>query len=307
MLLWWRSFAALTPAVMALWFVLAAAVWNGGALLEGIVGALRWAKGRVTSVSAWVMRTWEHPPAIAEGVRALLLLILIISVVRVVRALTFSFPETAPARQERQRRERLFAERGGFLPVVVLLVTATRCGDAYQRWSQGTGVAGVPRVSMRSAERVVWQAYRTRYAAGQRVSLGSHHRRVLKEHAAQVVGALRAAEARQDADPARALQDMAVMLVTIAERYAEGRLGQLLDEDRLNPEISTAPGEMFRLLALGVAIVGAMSGAVVLGLPSDVLGPLLGFVATLGAVLFLRGRVPTSADLVDIFRGADRR
>ncbi|MGV9319755.1 hypothetical protein [Streptomyces sp. NPDC003660] len=100
---------------------------------------------------------------------------------------------------------------------------------------------------------------------------------------------------------------MAVMLVIIAERYAEGRLGQLLDDDRLDPDVSATQGEYLRLLALGAGVVAATAAAVSFGIPSDALGPLLGFVVTFGAVIFLKGRIPTPADLVDILRGADRR
>lgn len=167
---------------------------------------------------------------------------------------------------------------------------------------------------MRSAERVIWRAYKTRYLVSESVwhntfglvEIGSHHRRVLKAHAAQVVGALRAAEARQDAEPAEALREMAT-LVTIAERYVEGRLGQLLDQDRLDPEVSASQGEYLRFLGLGAGVVAAMAAAVAFGIPSDALGPLLGFVVKFGAVIFLRGRIPAPADLVDILRGADRR
>ncbi|MFE1951836.1 hypothetical protein ACFW9D_15350 [Streptomyces sp. NPDC059524] len=140
-----------------------------------------------------------------------------------------------------------------------------------------------------------------------RVDIGSHHRRALKTHAAQVVGALQAAEARQDSDPAEALREMTIILVIITERYAEGRLGQLLDEDRLDPAVSAAPGEYLRLFGFGVGVVAAMAAAVMSDVPSDVLGPMLGFGATLGAVLFLRGRIPVPADSIVILRSADRR
>ncbi|MGC0375946.1 hypothetical protein [Streptomyces sp. SAI-229] len=76
------------------------------------------------------------------------------------------------------------------------------------------------------------------------------------------------------------------MLVIIAERYAEGRLGRLLDEDRLGPAVSATQGECLRFLGLGAGVVTAMAAAVSFGLPSDVLGPLLGFVVTFGAVIF---------------------
>ncbi|MFE7539042.1 hypothetical protein ACFU67_32770 [Streptomyces rhizosphaericola] len=313
-LLWWQGFLTQVPMMLTLWVMVATAV-TGGALLNGMVDSLRWATEKVSSVATSLGRTWDSPPGLAFGLRVALLLFLVVTVFVAVRGVSLSFPESERAKRERERRERQRAERGGFLPVVVLLVSAARCSCAHQRWTQGTGVAGVPRVSMRSAERVIWRAYKTRYLVSESVwhntfglvEIGSHHRRVLKAHAAQVVGALRAAEARQDAEPAEALREMAVMLVTIAERYAEGRLGQLLDQDRLDPEVSASQGEYLRFLGLGAGVVAAMAAAVAFGIPSDALGPLLGFVVTFGAVIFLRGRIPAPADLVDILRGADRR
>ncbi|MFF8992712.1 hypothetical protein ACF09H_22790 [Streptomyces sp. NPDC014983] len=313
-LLWWRGFLAQVPMMLTLWVMVAIAV-TGGSLLNGMVDALRWVAGKVASAPMSLGHMWHSPPSLAFGLRVALSLFLVVTVFLAVRGVSLSFPESERAKQERERRERQRAERGGFLPVVVLLVSAARCSRAYQQWSQGTGVAGVPRVSMRSAERVIWRAYKTRYPAPESVwhstfglvDIGRHHRRALKAHAAQVVGALRAAEARQDAEPAEALREMAVMLVIIAERYAEGRLGQLLDEGRLDPDVSATQGEYLRFLGLGAGVVAAMAAAVSFGIPSDALGPLLGFVVTFGAVIFLRGRIPTPADLVDILRGADRR
>lgn len=313
-LLWWRGFLAQVPMMLTLWVMVAIAV-TGGSLLNGMVDALRWVAGKVASAPMSLGHMWHSPPSLAFGLRVALSLFLVVTVFLAVRGVSLSFPESERAKQERERRERQRAERGGFLPVVVLLVSAARCSRAYQQWSQGTGVAGVPRVSMRSAERVIWRAYKTRYPAPESVwhstfglvDIGRHHRRALKAHAAQVVGALRAAEARQDAEPAEALREMAVMLVIIAERYAEGRLGQLLDEGRLDPDVSATQGEYLRFLGLGAGVVAAMAAAVSFGIPPDALGPLLGFVVTFGAVIFLRGRIPTPADLVDILRGADRR
>ncbi len=312
-LLWWQRFLTQVPMMLTLWVMMATAV-TGGSILNGVVDALRWGTWKVTSVTTSRGRVWDSPPGLAFGLRVVLLLFLVVTVIVAVRGVSLFFHGSERAKRERERRERQRGERGDFLPVVVLLVSAARCSRAHQQWSQGTGVAGVPRVSMRSAERVIWRAYKTRYVVSESnwrntiglAEIGTQHRRVLKTHAAQVVGALRAAEARQDAEPAEALRELAVMLVIIAERYAEGRLGRLLDQDRLDPAISATRGEYLRFFGLGAGVVAAMTAAVSCGIPSDALGPLLGFVITFGAVIFLRGRMPAPADLVDILRGADR-
>lgn len=77
----------------------------------------------------------------------------------------------------------------------------------------------------------------------------------LKSHAAQVVGALRAAEAELDKDPQKAACDLARMALTISERYASGRLGALLDErDLRGPH---RMGDAVRL-SLTVVLVAAI-------------------------------------------------
>ncbi|OPF84256.1 hypothetical protein VT50_0201910 [Streptomyces antioxidans] len=58
----------------------------------------------------------------------------------------------------------------------------------------------------------------------------SHRRKALDEHARQVVAALRSKEARLDVDRRAALPQLADMLLTIAERYCQARVGALLEK-----------------------------------------------------------------------------
>ncbi|MFE4531428.1 hypothetical protein [Streptomyces anulatus] len=187
------------------------------------------------------------------------------------------------------------AEYRRWWPVVVLLTVAVQCAMVLRRWEETQPDCQVPRVSMEPVEQAIWRAHRTRRARARR-----HNERQMKAHAALVVGALRRAEARQDSDPGRALEDLAVMLLTIAERYAEGRVNALLNEDQLTGVSPATPRERVRMLAVGGAVVIVMAGAAILGLPDAALVPLLPLVVLCIALAFNRGRVPSTGQLTDL-------
>ncbi|MET7616952.1 hypothetical protein [Streptomyces sp. NPDC005408] len=180
-------------------------------------------------------------------------------------------------------------------PVVALLTVATQCATVLRRWEETQPDCQIPRVSMQPVEQAIWRAHRTRRAKARR-----HNERQFKAHAALVVGALRRAEARQDSEPGRALEDLIVMLLTIAERYAEGRIDDLLDADQLAGVAPAAPRERLRLVVVGLVVVLVMAGAAVLGLPEAALVPLLPVVVLFVAVVFNRGRMPTAGQLTDL-------
>ncbi|MFE9844455.1 hypothetical protein [Streptomyces goshikiensis] len=180
-------------------------------------------------------------------------------------------------------------------PAVALLTVAAQCATVLRRWEETQPNCEIPRVSMQPVEQVIWRAHRTRRARARR-----HNERQFKAHAALVVGALRKAEARQDSDPGRALEDLIVMLLTIAERYAEGRIDDLLDADQLLGVDPAAPRERLRMVVVGGVVVLVMAGAATLGLPEAALIPLLPVVVLLVAVVFNRGRVPTAGQLTDL-------
>ncbi|MFF4573881.1 hypothetical protein [Streptomyces sp. NPDC001410] len=149
---------------------------------------------------------------------------------------------------------------------------AAQCATVLRRWEETQPDCQIPRVSMRPVEQAIWMAHRTRRARARR-----HNERQFKAHAALVVGALRRAEARQDSEPGRALEDLIVMLLTIAERYAEGRIDDLLDADQLAGADPAAPRERLRMLVF----VLVMACAAILGLPEAALVPLLPVVVCL--------------------------
>ncbi len=90
-----------------------------------------------------------------------------------------------------------------------------------------------------------------------------------------------------------------VMLLTIAERYAEGHVGQLLDEAQLS-EARVAPREGLRFVAVGATVVTFLAGAAVAGLPEAALGALLPVLAIGAAAILNRGKMPTPGQLTDL-------
>ncbi|WP_189301335.1 hypothetical protein [Streptomyces albospinus] len=71
---------------------------------------------------------------------------------------------------------------------------------------------------------------RVRGAWRARNTIGSSwRRRKAKEHAERVVMALRTAEAGLDVEPEEAARNLARMMLKISERYAQGKVGALLD------------------------------------------------------------------------------
>jgi hypothetical protein len=70
------------------------------------------------------------------------------------------------------------------------------------------------------------------------VPLFSLRRRMaLRSHAFRVVAALRATQIQRDSDPKEAARRLGELTLKISDRYSEGRLGVLLDDDELRPTV----------------------------------------------------------------------
>ncbi|MFJ1544503.1 hypothetical protein [Streptomyces sp. NPDC088246] len=186
-------------------------------------------------------------------------------------------------------------------PVVLLMLSAVQCGRAVARL-RAQGPLDLPPVSVRRAERAIRRAWKTRHAKVRR-----HQRLELKAHAARVVSALRMAEARQYEDPEEALRTMATLLTTIAHRYAEGNMLQLLDERQMTGAEPVADRSWLHLAVSGLLIVGVLTALSWADLPEMATGPVAALIITAVFAGVYRGRIPSYHDLIDIFRGADRR
>ncbi|WP_413115463.1 hypothetical protein ACK1X7_20285 [Streptomyces sp. CY1] len=115
----------------------------------------------------------------------------------------------------------------------------------------------------------VMRGLRTAHRQRSSVPRWSQRRKALDLHARQVTAALRKAEARLDSEPDAALRHMADMLLTIAERYCEARVGALLDEAQLE-DVRPAPDrEWIRIAVAAILVAGAVTGIAKLGLPDS--------------------------------------
>ncbi|WP_435217133.1 hypothetical protein [Streptomyces sp. bgisy034] len=107
----------------------------------------------------------------------------------------------------------------------------------------------------RRTEPRVLHAHRTRGTMGS----SSPRRTGARRHAELVAGALRRDLCRVDAEPQEALRDLAGKLVTVCERYAEGRVGRLLPEaDLEDVEPVTLTRQRLRETAHMVGVIVAM-------------------------------------------------
>jgi hypothetical protein len=111
-----------------------------------------------------------------------------------------------------------------------------------------------PETSELSAQLVsATKAVRRAYARRNTVPFVSHRRKALRRHAALIVSVLRAAEASLDLDPPAARAEIARLLHTISERFAEARVGNLLDESDLAGVEPAHNWEPLRFALLAVA------------------------------------------------------
>ncbi|GAB1327700.1 hypothetical protein [Streptomyces sennicomposti] len=95
------------------------------------------------------------------------------------------------------------------------------------------------------------------------------------------------------------------MLLTIAERYAEGRIGQLLDD--VDAVDAATDYEWLRLLGVGAFGVGALVAASMANLPEEANGVLVGLALLLAGSWLFRHKLTHPMDLIDVLRGADRK
>jgi hypothetical protein len=194
----------------------------------------------------------------------------------------------------------------GTRPVVVLVNCLAQVGAARQYYRAATDnhwVLAAPRVNLSAAERVVWSAARTRHTWIDAASRRQHRR-----HAGEVVGALRAVQARQhnEEDAGRVFDDMSQLLTKIAERYARGRTLALLDPEDTNGVEAAVNRDWLRLLVLGTVMTGAAVGA---GLSEISTAGSTQIVAVVGAVawvLLYQDRLSPS-DVLDVMRGQSRK
>ncbi|MEY9490880.1 hypothetical protein RKD26_006674 [Streptomyces calvus] len=191
-------------------------------------------------------------------------------------------------------------------PVAVLIDCVGRVGAArryYQSVTQPYSAVSAPRVDLSRVEQVVWSAWKLRHRP-----MRGPRRREYRKHAAEVVGAIRRLEARQDidADTGQLFEETAHLLVKITERYARGSTLALLDPDDLDGVDPAVNREWVRLVVLGVVMTGAAIAAGLSKLSAAGSTQIVAVVGAVAWVLLYRDRL-TAGDVLDVMRGQTRK
>ncbi len=308
---WWYAAQIRIPVMLMATLGLAICVWNAQALLTW---GPRPAEQHPPTPAPWVVlqrqmtnlwdfvQSWSGPGDVFKVLRVLIVVLLLAGIIPlIIRFVRVSAQRPDErARRARMRRRQTWRDpsRDDFelcWPVVVLVLTAVECGREYKKLNTDQGGEDVPRVSLSAVESALWRSPRLRRGRAR-----AHQNRVTADHIGRVVGALRAAEAQQDSNPKQALQDLTVMLLTIAERYAEGKVSHLLDDEQIGDAQRVVHREWARLLALAGVVVSVMAGATFAGLPDAALTALLPLVVIITGILVYRDRGPTLAQLRDL-------
>ncbi|MFD8075511.1 hypothetical protein ACFV3E_23015 [Streptomyces sp. NPDC059718] len=147
--------------------------------------------------------------------------------------------------------------------VMEIAEAITACAEAHRAGGERLAPE-LRKVSRRigAVSRGISAAHRQRRS----VSLLSHRRRTLKAHERRVIAALRACEARLDSDPRPALEELGGLLLTIADRYCQARVGALLDESQLQGAVAGPDREWIRTVVWAVLTIGGVIGVSRLGL-----------------------------------------
>lgn len=319
---WARSFLTGIPMRGFLMAALATAVWREAdirkswarrevdpqnldpiaSLIKGCVEVVQWLIFQLPAeMPGTAARIWEHPTESVGLLRTpIVALLLCWGMITLLPGLLAMVGLSSLLPRRDRRRLQAESETRNW-PVVLLMLSAVHCGRTHAQL-QELGPLDLPRVSLRRAERVIRRAWKTRHEGIRR-----HHKRELKAHAARVVGALREAEAQQHKNPDEALRTMATLLATVAHRYAEGRVGQLLEERQMAGVEPIPDRSWVRLTVAGALITGALLALSQAELPEVATGPLVALIITAVLAGVHQGRLPGYHDLIDIVRGADRR
>jgi hypothetical protein len=189
---------------------------------------------------------------------------------------------------------------GQQFPVMVIKRAVSRCTDTYcggtRRASSARALADAVRVSSRTVSRM--------HRTSQRLPARSHRRRQLKRHAGLVVAALRQAEGRIDVEGTAAIPELARLLMKIADRYVQGRLGALLDEEELRELEPVRDWEALRIAAFVVLTAGSAVTVSQTGLPEETRVYAIGACGILASLLvYGRQRARRGLDLLSQIRG----
>ncbi|MDX3239369.1 hypothetical protein PV392_27515 [Streptomyces sp. ME03-5709C] len=184
--------------------------------------------------------------------------------------------------------------------VMEIAETVIACAEAHRAGGERLAPK-LRKVSRRmgAVTRGVGTAHRQRKS----VPLFSHRRRALKAHERQVIAALRTCEARVDSDPRPALEELAVLLMTVADRYCQGRVGALLDDAQLQGVSAGPDRDWVRVLVWAVLTAGAVIGVSFAGLSDGAEPIVMTLAAVFVAAAVFRRNVLRFFDLISLVQG----
>ncbi|MBR8642751.1 hypothetical protein KEF29_34170 [Streptomyces tuirus] len=188
--------------------------------------------------------------------------------------------------------------------VVPFLAVAAQAGSAITQ-TRGGRSSAAHRVAARTQrlEIEILGAWR-----GAMPGRNRNRRRTLQVHARQVVSVLRMATHRIDQSPEDGLRELGLLLLQIAERQAEGRVGALLDEEQLAgiEPVTVRDWERLKLVVLlGICAMSAV-GAHALDVPGALLPYAVGGAGLATALLVYGSRARDGLDIIDSLRGIQR-
>lgn len=133
----------------------------------------------------------------------------------------------------------------------------------------------------------------------------SHRRPALRQHAGLVIAALRQVERDLDNAPQDSLPRLAEMLLMIADRYSQGLIGRLLDEEYLQDLEPVRDHEPVRMAITAVMLTVVGVSAAFLDLPDAATTYIVGGVGIV-LVSLIYGRRGAGLDILDSVRGIQR-
>ncbi|MER6781666.1 MULTISPECIES: hypothetical protein [unclassified Streptomyces] len=149
---------------------------------------------------------------------------------------------------------------GVFLSLDVWAATIHECAE----------IVRAPRVRDQHYTGIVWRSVLwildARAMRGTTGVSSWHRRKAMRRHAYRVADALREAEARLDVNPKESARTIAGILLKVSTRYAEGRLGALLDEE----DLSSVPLQPHRFKGVRLLVTVVWIAAI------TIVGPTIG-------------------------------
>lgn len=149
----------------------------------------------------------------------------------------------------------------------------------------------------------VTRALGTAHSQRGSIPLLSHRRRALKAHQRQVIAALHECETRLDSDPRPALEDLGERLLTVADRYCQGRVGALLDEAQLQGVTAGRDREWVRIVIWAVLTAGGVVGVSFAGLSDGAEPIVMTLVGVFAGAVVFRRNVLRFFDLISLVGG----